>query len=107
MTHPKPFIQVQELSYQPLGADIDILQDINLEIFSGDFILLLGPPGCGKSMLTSCFNGIIPQLDEGEMKGSVLVEGKDTRTSKMYEFATKIGMVFTDRNTTLFCNKIS
>jgi len=94
MIHSEPFIQVQSLSYQPIGADKIILKDINLEIFPNDFVLLLGPPGCGKSMLTRCFNGIIPQLDEGEMQGSVLVEGKDTRTSNMYEFATKIGMVF-------------
>jgi energy-coupling factor transporter ATP-binding protein EcfA2 len=90
----EPFIQVQGLSYKPMGVDHFILKDINLDIYPGDFALLLGPPGCGKSMLTRCLNGIIPHLDEGELQGEVVVEGKNTRTSKIYEFATKIGMVF-------------
>jgi len=90
----EPFIQVKDLSYKPLGVDHYILKNINLDIYPDDFALLLGPPGCGKSMLTRCLNGIIPHLDEGTMEGSVIVEGKDTVASNIYEFATKIGMVF-------------
>ena len=90
----KPIIQIKDLSYAPVGVEHDVLKQVNLEINPGDFALLLGPPGCGKSMLTRCFNGIIPHLDEGKMSGTVLVNGKDTRKSDMHEFATTIGMVF-------------
>lgn len=94
MTLSDPIIQITGLSYKPMGADHDILKDINLNINYGEFILLLGLPGCGKTTLTRCFNGIIPHLDGGTMQGEVLVKGKDTRKSQMYEFASIVGMVF-------------
>lgn len=87
-------IDINQLSYQPVGANEDILKDVSLGINQGDFILLLGPSGCGKSMLTHCMNGLIPNLEEGEMRGDVIVGGKNTKTSKICEFAPIIGMVF-------------
>lgn len=94
MSQAEALIQIRNLSYKPLGADHNILKSINLEINRGDFILLLGPPGCGKSMLTRCLNGLIPHLDEGEMEGNVLVMGKDTQQHEIHEFANTMGMVF-------------
>jgi energy-coupling factor transport system ATP-binding protein len=94
MDMPETIIKIDNLSYKPLGCEQYVLSEVNLEICRGDFLLLLGPPGCGKSTLTRCFNGLIPHLDEGEMTGSVIVAGKDTRTSEVHEFATTVGMVF-------------
>jgi energy-coupling factor transporter ATP-binding protein EcfA2 len=87
-------VKIENLSYHPMGADHDILKEVNLQIEKGDFILLLGPSGCGKSMLTRCMNGLIPHLDEGELRGVVRVQGKDTREHKIHEFSSVIGMVF-------------
>jgi energy-coupling factor transport system ATP-binding protein len=93
-TTTNALVKIENLSYRPMGADHDILKDVNLQIEKGDFILLLGPSGCGKSMLTRCMNGLIPHLDEGELQGVVRVQGKDTRAHKIHEFSTVIGMVF-------------
>jgi energy-coupling factor transport system ATP-binding protein len=87
-------VKIENLFYKPMGADHDILKDVNLQIEKGDFILLLGPSGCGKSMLTRCMNGLIPHLDEGELGGVVQVLGMDTSEHKIHEFSTVIGMVF-------------
>ena len=90
----EPIIQIENLSYKPIGASEYCLSGINLEVQKGEFILLLGSSGSGKSMLTRCLNGLIPHLDEGEMTGKVTVAGKDTLTHAIHEFATTIGMVF-------------
>lgn len=87
-------IVVNDLSYKPVGVDTDILKGVNLEIEHGDFALLLGPSGCGKSILMQCLNGLIPHLTEGEMKGSVLVDGFDTQTNPVHTFSTRVGLVF-------------
>jgi energy-coupling factor transporter ATP-binding protein EcfA2 len=94
VTMQETIIRVKNLSYRPLGADEDVLNDIDLEIRKGDFVLLLGPSGCGKTVLTRCFNGLIPHLDQGELRGSVEVAGKDTRSHAIHEFASTVGLVF-------------
>jgi len=94
MNSGDPIIRIKNLSYKPLGADQDVLKNISLELRKGDFALLLGPSGCGKSKLTLCLNGLIPHLDQGDMRGVVEVAGKDTKTHQVHDFSTTIGMVF-------------
>ena len=94
MASDQTLIQISDLTYRPRGASRDVLKGVNLTIHRGDFCLLLGTSGSGKSILTRCLNGLIPHLDEGELGGQVLVAGKDTRTHPIHEFATTIGMVF-------------
>ncbi len=94
MESPEPIIQVKDVYYRPLTVTEDVICGVDLDIFPGDFLLLLGPSGSGKTLLTRCMNGLIPNLDQGEMKGNVIVAGKDTQENDIHEFATTIGMVF-------------
>ncbi len=78
----------------PLGREhIDILRGISFQIFSGEFISIVGPSGSGKSTLL----GIIAGLDN-PTTGQVFIDGVDiTRMSegKLAEVRNnKIGMVF-------------
>src|SRR5579883_2371390 len=78
----------------PLGREhIDILRGISFQIFSGEFVSIVGPSGSGKSTLL----GIIAGLDN-PTTGQVLIDGVDiTRMSegKLAEVRNrKIGMVF-------------
>jgi energy-coupling factor transport system ATP-binding protein len=90
----EPIIQMQDICYRPLTAAQDVICGVDLDVYPGEFLLLLGPSGSGKTLLTRCMNGLIPNLDQGEMKGQVNVSGKDTQTHELHEFATTIGMVF-------------
>jgi energy-coupling factor transport system ATP-binding protein len=94
MESSAPIIEVKDVCYRPLTATEDVICGVTLDIFPGDFILLLGPSGSGKTLLTRCMNGLIPSLDQGEMSGEVFVRGKNTQTHEIHEFATEIGMVF-------------
>lgn len=94
MNSGDPIIRTKDLCFKPLGADEDVLKDVNLELRKGDFALLLGPSGCGKSLLTLCLNGLIPHLSQGEMRGVVEVAGKATATHEVHDFSQIIGLVF-------------
>ena len=94
MNNSEILLQIQDLSFKPLSAEDNILNKVNLEINKGDFVLLLGPSGSGKSMLTRCLNGLIPHLEEGTFEGAVIVNGKNTVEHQIHEFATTLGMVF-------------
>ncbi|MDD3678652.1 MAG: ABC transporter ATP-binding protein [Patescibacteria group bacterium] len=81
-----------------LGAvDVVALESVNLEIYSGEFIIFFGPSGCGKSTLMSMLAGLQPPS-----KGKVLIRGEDLGAMNDDQLAqhrrTKIGMVFQSFN---------
>jgi energy-coupling factor transport system ATP-binding protein len=76
-----------------------VLKSINLNINQGDFIGIMGPTGAGKSTLCACVNGLIPLKTRGWIKGKVNVLGINTRTSKMSQLGTRVGLVFQDPET--------
>jgi ABC-type antimicrobial peptide transport system, ATPase component len=78
----------------PLGRErIDILKGISFQIFSGEFVSIVGPSGSGKSTLL----GIIAGLDN-PTSGEVLIDGIDIAHMSEGKLAavrnSKIGMVF-------------
>jgi putative ABC transport system ATP-binding protein len=78
-------------------AHTQILKDINLEIFSGEFIIFFGPSGCGKSTLLNCICGLeIPD------SGQILIRGEDLSELEKSQLAKyrnkKIGIIFQQFN---------
>ncbi|HIE6037685.1 TPA: ABC transporter ATP-binding protein/permease [Staphylococcus aureus] len=54
----KPFIQLTDISFRYDDSDRLVLNDLNLEIFKGDQIALVGSSGAGKSTLTHLIAGV-------------------------------------------------
>lgn len=98
-----PVVRVAGLAYYYPGEAEPALRDVNLEIFPGEFVLIIGPSGGGKSTLALALNGIIPHVLEGRIGGHVFINGKDTRDCTVYELGTQIGMVLQDPDSQL-CN---
>ena len=53
-------------------GQVGVLQDISLEIDPGDFLVLLGGSGCGKTTLLNCIAGL-----EKTTSGTVEIMGRD------------------------------
>ena len=87
-------ISISNLSFQYLRNTAPTLRHINLEINRGDFILLSGPTGCGKTTFCRCLTGLVPHFHNGYFKGEVLIDGLNTLKVPVYEIAKKVGMVF-------------
>ena len=62
----KPVITFENFSFQYFSQAEPTLHDINLTIYEGEKVLLVGPSGSGKSTLGHCINGL---RDEGECEG--------------------------------------
>jgi NitT/TauT family transport system ATP-binding protein len=61
------------------GQSMRVLENINLEVFDGEFVCVLGPSGCGKSTLLSTMAGFLtPSSGEVRIDGDV-VRGPDPR----------------------------
>ena len=70
-TNQKPvLLQIRHLSKS--YGDTQILQNINLDIYDGEFLTLLGPSGCGKTTLLRLIGGF-----ELPNAGSLHLEGVD------------------------------
>ena len=68
-------------------GSVEVLNDLNLEIEKGEFLVLLGSSGCGKSTLLNCIAGLLEITN-----GQIFIEGKNVTWSEPSERG--IGMVF-------------
>jgi len=89
-------ISIKNLTFYYSGSDKPSLRDINFEIHDGEFVLLTGPSGGGKSSLCRCLNGLIPHFYGGKITGKVEVNGLDVTKHSTKELATMVGLVFQD-----------
>ncbi len=64
IANSEPIISIRGL-YKSFG-DLDILKDINLDVFKGENVVVMGRSGAGKSVLIKILVGLIPP-DEGEL----------------------------------------
>lgn len=89
-----PIIELENVTYTYPKETEPALYNVNLEIEKGEFIVLTGPTGCGKSTLCRCFNGLIPHFSKGKLKGIVKICGLNTKEHSVHELAQHVGMVF-------------
>lgn len=96
-------IQIKGLSFKYKDQkDKKAIEDINLEVESGQFVVIMGPSGAGKSTLANCLNGLIPHFVRGKYEGEVLIEGKNAKSNPVSKNAESIGLVFQDFEDQLF-----
>lgn len=92
----QPIISFKDFSFQYRAQKQPTLHDVNLDIYPGERILIVGPSGSGKSTLGSCINGLIPFSYPGECKGSLTVDGVDAPHSSIFELSAHVGTVLQD-----------
>ena len=73
-----PIIKFDNVTLQYDAQAAPTLHDINLEIFAGEKVVIIGPSGSGKSTIGHCINGLIPYYYKGELvKGQLTIAGKE------------------------------
>lgn len=69
---------------------VQVLNDVSLDVYKGEFLAVLGHNGSGKSTLAKHFNGILFPTN-----GDVIVNGTNTKdTDKIFDIRQTVGMVF-------------
>lgn len=95
-------IKFEDVSFNYENSKRKVLKNINLDIKEGDFVVITGPTGAGKTTLCEMMNGIIPNFVKGSLTGSVTVDGRDPTKTQVATMAQTVGLVFQDPNTQLF-----
>ena len=96
MAAKTPIISFKNFSFQYRAQKKPTLQDINLDIYPGERVLIAGPSGSGKSTLAACINGLNPFSNSGECTGTLMVDGVDAPHSSIFDLAGHVGTVLQD-----------
>ena len=92
----EPIIEFKDFSFKYNSQAEPTLKNINLKINKGEKILLAGPSGSGKSTIGRCLNGLIPNIDQGEVEGKCLVNGKDIANTSLFDFSFTTSTILQD-----------
>lgn len=84
------------------SLDDAILKNLNLEIRSGECVVLAGESGCGKTTISKLINGLIPHYHSGTMDGDVLLGEKNTADMTLAEISRVVGSVFQNPRSQFF-----
>lgn len=93
-----PQIQFKDFSFRYLNLQDATLKNINLEIFPGEKILIVGRSGSGKSTLLQCLNGLIPHSYPGEISGSLKIEELALPAKSIFASSQKVGTILQDQD---------
>ena len=100
ITENSPVIFTKDVEYAYSNGTL-ALKGINLSVFKGELIAIMGKNGAGKTTLIRTFNGLIkPQ------KGDVLINGKNTSLKSIAELSKNVGIIFQNPMHQLFSNTI-
>ncbi len=84
------------------SLDDAILKNLNLEIRSGECVVLAGESGCGKTTISKLINGLIPHYHSGTMDGDVQLGDKNTADMTLAEISRCVGSVFQNPRSQFF-----
>lgn len=92
----EPIIEFENFTFKYRSQMEPTLRDINLKIYPGEKVLIIGPSGSGKSTLSNCINGLIPFSYEGDSIGTLRIEGKDPKKLGIFGLSKMVGTVLQD-----------
>ena len=92
----KKIIEFNDFTFKYRVQAKPTLKNINLTIYEGEKVLIVGPSGSGKSTLAHCINGLTPFYYQGTSTGSLKVMGKETKDMGIFEMSKMVGTVLQD-----------
>lgn len=89
-------IHFENVTFTYPGAELPALRQVTLDIPEGEFCLVFGPSGGGKSTLLRCTNGLVPHFSGGRLEGAISINGLDPLKLSTQGMSREVGFVFQD-----------
>ncbi len=95
-----PVVMIREIGYSyPNGTEA--LKNINLNIFKGELIGIMGKNGAGKTSLIRTFNGLIRPT-----YGTIYIDNENISSKSIATLSKKVGIIFQNPFHQLFSNSV-
>ena len=92
----KKLIEFKNFGFKYDSQQNYTLKNINLDIYEGEKVLIVGPSGSGKSTLAHCINGLVPFFYDGIVTGRLNINGSDATKMNIFELSKIVGTVLQD-----------
>ena len=97
-------LKIENLSFKYPGDENKTLSDISFSVSEGDFVVLCGSSGCGKTTLMKLIKRELAPF--GEIGGKIYFLGKDSATLSPKESASEIGYVLQNPEAQIITDKV-
>lgn len=94
-------IRTENLVHKYPKGGVTALKGIDLQIYKGDVVSIIGQNGSGKTTLVRHFNGLLKPTS-----GKVYMFGEDTEGKSVRQMSQKCGYVFQNPNHQIFCSSV-
>lgn len=99
-------ISVRDLCYRYPEAASDAVADVSFDVGDGEFLVVTGESGGGKSTLLRSLNGLVPHFHGGTFSGEVVVGSANTLDLRPRGFADQVGFVGQDPESQAVSEKV-
>ena len=99
-------IQCENITYHYKEETEANLDAVTFRIQRGEFVVIAGKSGCGKTTLARCINGLIPHFEEGQLQENIFLMGQNTREMKIGQIGEIVGSVFQDPRSQFFTTTV-
>lgn len=100
MSEEIPIIIINDVQYTYPNGSV-ALKKVNLNVYKGEILGILGQNGAGKTTLIKTLNGLIRPL-----KGSIFINLENTESKTIADLSKKVGIIFQNPDHQLFSNTV-
>ena len=99
-------ITLKDVTYFYPNHSVPSIKNVNLNIQKGEFIVLTGKSGCGKTTITRVVNGLATKFYEGSLEGIVKIDGQNVNEMPLWALGKNIGSIFQDPKSQFFASLV-
>jgi len=100
MSTELPLIMIKDVLYAYPNGTV-ALKDINLNLYGGELVGIMGKNGAGKTTLIRTLNGLIRPT-----QGDIYINNKNINTTTIATLSKKVGIIFQNASHQLFANTV-
>ena len=86
-------IEFKNVSLIYPNSEQTVIENLSFKLTEGEFVLVIGETGIGKSSILRLMNGLVPHHTGGILSGEIEVAGRSTRLLRPGELSDVIGVV--------------